>query len=108
MPAVRREQLVREGTLRAGHHQLVVADERPSSLNARERRAPGDDRRASPMARRPGRGAHQAVLAAQRYIQAGKRVVVDVDLEKFLRSREPRRADGKAGEADRRTSGCCG
>lgn len=33
---------------------------------------------------RPGRSAHQAVLAAQRYIQAGKRVVVDVDLEKFF------------------------
>lgn len=33
---------------------------------------------------RPGRSAHQAVLAAQRYIQTGKRVVVDVDLEKFF------------------------
>lgn len=33
---------------------------------------------------RPGRSAHQAVCAAQRYIQAGKRVVVDVDLEKFF------------------------
>jgi RNA-directed DNA polymerase len=33
---------------------------------------------------RPGRSAHQAVCAAQRYIQAGYRVVVDVDLEKFF------------------------
>ena len=32
---------------------------------------------------RPGRNAHDAVCAAQRYIQEGKRVVVDVDLEKF-------------------------
>ena len=33
---------------------------------------------------RPGRSAHQAVLAAQRYVQAGHRVVVDVDLERFF------------------------
>lgn len=33
---------------------------------------------------RPGCNAHQAVLAAQRYVQAGYRVVVDVDLEKFF------------------------
>jgi RNA-directed DNA polymerase len=33
---------------------------------------------------RPGRNAHQAVSEAQRYIQGGKRVVVDVDLEKFF------------------------
>ena len=33
---------------------------------------------------RPGRSAHGAVCAAQRYIQEGKRVVVDVDLEKFF------------------------
>ena len=33
---------------------------------------------------RPGRNAHQAVLAAQRYVQAGHTVVVDVDLEKFF------------------------
>jgi RNA-directed DNA polymerase len=33
---------------------------------------------------RPGRSAHQAVRAAQKYIQEGKRVVVDVDLEKFF------------------------
>jgi RNA-directed DNA polymerase len=33
---------------------------------------------------RPGRSAHQAVCEAQRYIQSGKRVVVDVDLEKFF------------------------
>jgi RNA-directed DNA polymerase len=33
---------------------------------------------------RPGRRAHGAVLEAQRYVQAGYRVVVDVDLEKFF------------------------
>jgi RNA-directed DNA polymerase len=33
---------------------------------------------------RPGRNAHQAVCEAQKYIQEGKRVVVDVDLEKFF------------------------
>jgi RNA-directed DNA polymerase len=33
---------------------------------------------------RPGRNAHDAVCEAQQYIQDGKRVVVDVDLEKFF------------------------
>ena len=33
---------------------------------------------------RPGRRAHDAVLEAQRYVQAGFRVVVDVDLAKFF------------------------
>jgi group II intron reverse transcriptase/maturase len=33
---------------------------------------------------RPGRSAHQAVRAAQKHIQSGRRVVVDVDLEKFF------------------------
>ena len=33
---------------------------------------------------RPGRRAHDAVLDAQRYVQDGYRVVVDVDLEKFF------------------------
>ena len=33
---------------------------------------------------RPGRSAHQAVLAAQAHVQSGKTIVVDVDLEKFL------------------------
>ena len=33
---------------------------------------------------RPGRSAHGAVLEAQQYVQAGHRVVVDVDLEKFF------------------------
>jgi len=33
---------------------------------------------------RPGRRAHEAVLAAQSYVQAGRRTVVDVDLEKFF------------------------
>ena len=33
---------------------------------------------------RPGRRAHEAILAAQAYIQEGRRWVVDVDLEKFF------------------------
>lgn len=33
---------------------------------------------------RPGRRAHDAVRAAQRYVQEGRRWVVDVDLEKFF------------------------
>ena len=33
---------------------------------------------------RPRRSAHQAVKAARAYVQSGKRVVVDVDLEKFF------------------------
>jgi group II intron reverse transcriptase/maturase len=33
---------------------------------------------------RPGRSAHQAVRAAQQYVQEGRRWVVDVDLEKFF------------------------
>ncbi len=33
---------------------------------------------------RPGRRAHDAVCEAQRHIQEGRRVVVDVDLEKFF------------------------
>ena len=33
---------------------------------------------------RPGRSAHDAVLAAQRYVQEGRKWVVDVDLEKFF------------------------
>jgi hypothetical protein len=33
---------------------------------------------------RPGRSAHGAVLEAQQYVRSGRRVVVDVDLEKFF------------------------
>ena len=33
---------------------------------------------------RPARRAHDAVKAAQAYVQSGRRVVVDVDLEKFF------------------------
>ena len=53
---------------------------------------------------RPGRRAHDAVLDAQRYVQDGYRMVVDVDLEKFfdrvnhdiLMERLSRRIDDKA------------
>ena len=33
---------------------------------------------------RPGRRAHDAVLSAQLHVQSGRRIVVDVDLEKFF------------------------
>ena len=33
---------------------------------------------------RPGRNAHQAVLAAQQFVHAGRNIVVDVDLEQFF------------------------
>ena len=33
---------------------------------------------------RPGRRAHDAVLAAQRYVQEGREIVVDIDLERFF------------------------
>ena len=33
---------------------------------------------------RPGRRAHDAILTAQSYVQSGRRIVVDVDLEKFF------------------------
>ena len=33
---------------------------------------------------RPGRGTHDAVCAAQRYVQEGRHIVVDVDLAKFF------------------------
>lgn len=33
---------------------------------------------------RPGRSAHEAILAAQRHVQSGRRVVVDVDLKSFF------------------------
>ena len=53
---------------------------------------------------RPGRRAHDAVLQAQRHVQEGHRVVVDVDLEKFfdrvnhdiLMDRLSKRIDDKA------------
>ena len=43
---------------------------------------------------RPGRSAHQAVAKAQQYVAEGRRWVVDLDLEKFFRSGQPRPADG--------------
>jgi RNA-directed DNA polymerase len=55
---------------------------------------------------RPGRNAHQAVLRARELVASGRRWVVDLDLEKFLRPGEPRRADGARGSQGRRASGC--
>ncbi|WP_247988128.1 reverse transcriptase domain-containing protein [Bradyrhizobium sp. 186] len=46
---------------------------------------------------RPGRSAHDAVLAARAHVAERRRFVVDLDLEKVLRSGEPRRADGTGG-----------
>jgi RNA-directed DNA polymerase len=52
---------------------------------------------------RPGRSAHQALAQASRYVSEGRRIVVDLDLEKFfdrvnhdiLMSRIARRVDDK-------------
>lgn len=33
---------------------------------------------------RPKHAAHQAVLAAQEFVASGRRIVADIDLEKFL------------------------
>jgi len=33
---------------------------------------------------RPGRRAHDAILSAQGHIQSGRKIVVDIDLEKFF------------------------
>jgi RNA-directed DNA polymerase len=43
-----------------------------------------EDFSASSYGFRPGKNAHQAVKAAQRYIAEGRRIVVDMDLEKFF------------------------
>jgi len=54
---------------------------------------------------RPGRSAHDAVCAAQRFIQEGRRVVVDVNLEKFF---DRLNHDVRMGRRAKRlgTSGC--
>ena len=51
---------------------------------------------------RPGRSAHHAIAQAQRYIADGDGYVVDLDLEKFLRSSQPRQINGSRGSARRR------
>ncbi len=43
---------------------------------------------------RPGRSAHHALAQAQRYVAGVRQIVVDIDLEKFLRPGQLRRADG--------------
>ena len=43
-----------------------------------------EDFSASSYGFRPGKNAHQAVKAAQRYIAEGRRIVVDMDLEQFF------------------------
>jgi RNA-directed DNA polymerase len=47
---------------------------------------------------RPKRSAHQAVKRAQELIASGHDVVVDIDLEKILRSGQPRHPDGIGGK----------
>lgn len=47
---------------------------------------------------RPGRNAHQAVQAARQYVAAGKRWVVDMDLEKFFDRVNHDHLMGKLGE----------
>ena len=42
---------------------------------------------------RRGRGAHQAVRAAQGHIRSGRKWVVDIDLEKFFEPGQPRHTD---------------
>ncbi|MGY4412307.1 retron-type reverse transcriptase [Bradyrhizobium sp. LB7.1] len=46
-----------------------------------------------------GRSAHQAVERAQAYIASGLAVVVDIDLEKFLRPDQPGHPDGAGRQA---------
>ena len=53
---------------------------------------------------RPQRSAHQAVRAAQEFIASGRRVVVDIDIEKVLRSGEPRHTDGARGQTRGRSA----
>jgi retron-type reverse transcriptase len=56
---------------------------------------------------RPGRSAHDAVVQAQRYVNEGRRFVVDVDLEKFFdRVNHDVLMGGSRSES--RTSDCCG
>jgi group II intron reverse transcriptase/maturase len=65
---------------------------------------------------RPGRRAHDAVLRAQRYVQDGYRIVVDVDLEKFfdrvnhdvLMHRLSKRIEDKVTAASQRVAGRSG
>ena len=58
---------------------------------------------------RPGRSAHDAVCAAQQYIQEGLHYVVDVDLEKFFDRVNHDVLMGKLAKrkADKRMLGLC-
>ena len=57
---------------------------------------------------RPGRRAHDAVLAAQQHVQDGYRVVVDVDLEKFFDRVNHDVLMDRLAKRDRRRRRCCG
>ena len=57
---------------------------------------------------RPGRRAHDAVRRAQRYIQEGRRLVVDVDLEKFFDRVNHDVLMGRLAQADRGHVACWG
>ena len=55
---------------------------------------------------RPGRSAQQAVCQAQRYVQSGRRWVVDVDLEKFFDRVNHDMLMGRVAKAHRGHVGC--
>jgi RNA-directed DNA polymerase len=48
----------------------------------------------------PVRSAHQAIQAARNHVAAGKRWVVDIDLEKFLRHHSPCQPHGDGSRTD--------
>jgi RNA-directed DNA polymerase len=56
---------------------------------------------------RPGRGAHDAVLRAQAYVQEGRSFVVDIDLEKFFDRVNHDMLMGRLANGSR-IVGCCG
>ena len=56
---------------------------------------------------RPGRSAHDAVLRAQTYVQEGRSVVVDIDLERFFDRVNHDMLMGRLANGSR-IVGCCG
>jgi RNA-directed DNA polymerase len=57
---------------------------------------------------RPGRSAHDAVKAARAHVAGGRRVVVDLDLEKFFDRVSHDVLMARGWHARLLTSGCCG
>ena len=83
--AVRRAEIPKDagGTRRLGIPSVVDRFIQQSILQVLQRRFDPTFSQHS-YGFRPGRNAHQAVCRAQQYIQDGKRIVVDVDLEAFF------------------------